>query len=63
MTAENIAAAVIFTPLFLLFAAAAIFPSDPPYPPYSRREVGALLIAIPLGLIAVYNVAKCLGAP
>lgn len=62
MSAWDVAGAVVWTPLALLFLGASLTPSDPPHPPYGPRETGAFVWSVTFGIGAVYCIARCCGA-
>jgi len=62
MSAFDVAGAVVWTPLAVLFWIGALTPSNPPHPPYSEREYGCFIAAIFTTIAAIFCIARLNGA-
>lgn len=62
MSAIDLTGALLGTPLALLYWVAAFTPSKPPHPRYGVREGTCLVIAAGFTAVAVYSIARLLGA-
>ena len=62
MSAFDLAGAVVWTPLCLLFFVGAVVPSRPPRPRYGEPEAGCFVTSVVLAFAAVFCIARLCGA-